>query len=232
MDEDSTDGAAPSGDSSRVLVHDFACPSPNATPLKQASKPNAPAPGPFDTDSACDPKTLLPVTLDSIAIKFVGDPIKAFGNRLFKSNGNLPTGFSEAPDLTTDIQGGKIPVKGQSSFSRVDILNTDPLIYHDTHPLPSKDLLAALVPARQILLYGEVLPYAGFLRSVFLADLPNFKWGKLVGLVTLVFPPKFAPFQDEAAFFSHCSTIKNIVNMLRSAKILNKTHNSVGGLQV
>ena len=34
--------------------------------------------------------------------------------------------------------------------------------------------------------------------------------------------PKFAPFQDEALFFPHRSTIKNIVNMLRSAKKFNK----------
>ena len=113
-------------------------------------------------------------------------------------------------------------MKGQSRFSRVDILNTDPLIYHDTHPLPPMDLLAALVPAPQILLYGDGLAYPGFLRSCSLADLPNFEWGKLVGLVTFIMLPKFSPFQDEAPFFSHRSTFKNIVNMLRSAKKLNK----------
>ena len=222
MDADSTDGTGPSGDLSEVLVHDFACPSPNATPLKQPSKPNAPASELFDTDSVRDLKTLLPVTLDSIAIKLVGNPIKALGNRLTKSNGNLPTGFPEARDLTTDVQGGKIPVKGQSCFSRVDILNTDPFFYHDTHPVPPKHLLAALVPAPQRLLYGDGLPYPGFLRSFSLADLPNVEWGRLVWLVTFIMLPKFAPFQDEALFFSHRSTIENIVNMLGSAKKSNK----------
>ena len=214
--EDGLDERPPSEHPSKVLVNAFSTPSPNATP-KKLSMPSAPAPELLDTASAHEP-AMPPQVLDSIPIELVGNPIKALGSRLFKSNGILPTGFPEVRDLTNDVKAGKIPVKGQSRFARVDILNTDPLVYHDTQPLPPKDLLAALVPAPQILLYGDGLPNPGFLRSFSLADLPNFEWGKLVGLVTFVLLPNFAPFQDEAPFFSHRSIIKNIVNMLWGAK--------------
>ena len=164
---------AQSSDPSKNLVHDFVCPSPNATALKQPSKLSAQAPELPDTDSDSEPKAPLPPAFDTIVIELVENPIKAFGSRLFKSNGNLPTRFPKAPDPMTDVHGGKIPVKGQSRFSRIDILSTNPLIYHDTHPLPPKGLLAALVPAPQILWYGDSLPYPGFLRSFSFAEFPN-----------------------------------------------------------
>ena len=159
---------------------------------------------------------------DPIPIALVINPIKALGSWSFTSNRALPTGFPEVRDVTKDVVAGKIPVRGQSCFSRVDIINTDPQVYHDALPLPPRDLLAALVPVPQILLCGDGLPYPGFLRSFLVADLPNFEWTKLIGLVTFLILPNFAPFQDGAPFFSHRTVIKNLVAMLRTAKKQNK----------
>ena len=46
----------------------------------------------------------------------------------------------------------------------------------------------------------------------------NFEWNKLIGLVSFAILPNFVPFQDEPPVFSHCTTVKQIVAMLRAAK--------------
>ena len=155
---------------------------------------------------------------DLIPIALVGNPKRTLGNRSFKSNGALPTGFPEARGLTKDVVAGKIPVRGQSCFSRVDIINTDPQEYDDALRLPPRYLFTALVPVPQILLYGDGFPYPGFLRSFSVADLPKFEWTKLIGLVTLLILPNFEPFHDEAPFFSHRTIKKKFVSMLWTAK--------------
>ena len=146
------------------------------------------------------------------------NPIRALAQRNFRPNGALPTGFPEPRDLTKDVQGGKIPVKGQNRFSKIDVLSSSPTVYHDTSPLPPTDLLSALVPTPQILLFGDGLPYSGFLQSFSIADMTNFEWQKLIGLVSFAILPSFAPFQDEPPFFSHRTIVKQIVAMLRAAK--------------
>ena len=45
---------------------------------------------------------------------------------------------------------------------------------------------------------------------------------KLIGLVTFLILPNFAPFQDEGPFFSHHTIIRTLVAMLRTAKKQNK----------
>ena len=65
---------------------------------------------------------------------------------------------------------------------------------------------------------GDGLPYSGFLRSFSIADMTNFEWPKLIGLVSFAILPSFAPFQDEPPFFSHRTIVKQIVAMLRAAK--------------
>ena len=88
--------------------------------------------------------------------------MKGLAQRSFGPQGALPTGFPEPPDITKDVKRGKVPVKGQNRFSKVGVLSTTPTIYHDTSLLPPPDLLAALNPARQILLFGDGLPYNRF----------------------------------------------------------------------
>ena len=114
--------------------------------------------------------------------------------RAFQSEGVLPNGFPEPRDVTTDVQGGKIQVRGQNRFSHVDQIATDPPLYLDTSPLPPGDLLRALVPVPQILLSGDGMPYPGFLRSLSVADMPGFDWMKLIGTTSLIILPSFARF--------------------------------------
>ena len=85
-------------------------------------------------------------------------------------------------------------------------------------PLPPPDLLPALNPAPQILLFGDGLPYNGFWKSFSIADMAHFERNKLIGLVSFAILPNFAPFQDEPPFFSHRTIVKQIVAMLRVAK--------------
>ena len=141
----------------------------------------------------------------------------------FRPRGALPTGFPEPRDLNKDVQASKIPVKGQSRFSKVDVLSSSPLVYYDTTPLPPIDLLAHLRPTPRILIYGDRLPYPGFLRSFPIADLPNFEWNKLAGLTTFVMLPSFAPFEDEPPFYSHKTVVKQIVSLMRFSRKNNKT---------
>ena len=146
------------------------------------------------------------------------NPIKALPQRSLRPQGALPTGFPEPRDLTKDVQGGNIPVKGQNCSSKIDILSSTPTVHHDTSPLPPPDLLAALVPNPQILHFGDGLPYCGFLWSFLIADMANFEWQKLIGLVFCAILPTFSPFQDEPPFLSHRTIVKQIVSMLRAAK--------------
>ena len=146
------------------------------------------------------------------------NPLKALAQRSFRPHGALPTGFPEPRDLTKEVQGGKIPVKGQNRFSKVDILSSTPTSYPDSSPLPSPDLLAALVPTPHTLLFGDGLPYRGFLRSFSIADMANFECQKLIGLFSFAILPTFVPYQDEPPFLSHRALLKQIVSMLRAAK--------------
>ena len=189
----------------------FALPSPNKTPAKHDGDKNSSSPIEEDKEPVVAPHQPMVHTLER-------NPIKALAQRTFRPQGALPTGFPEPRDITKDVQGGKIPVKGQNRFSKVDVLSTTPTIYHDTSPLPPPDLLAALNPAPQILLFGDGLPYNGFLKIFSIADLANFEWNKLIGLVSFAILPNYAPFQDEPPFFSHRTIVKQIVAMLRAAK--------------
>ena len=110
-------------------------------------------------------------------------------------------GFPETRDLGKDVLAGKVAVRRQNRYSKVVVLTPEPVIYRDTNPLPSPELLAALTPSPQILMYGDGLPYPGFLRSFSVADMPYFEWFKLIGLVTFLLLPNFAPFQDDSSFF-------------------------------
>ena len=148
-------------------------------------------------------------------IRFLKDPI-------FWPIGALPNGFLEARDLNKDTQAGKLPVKGQSRFSKIDILCPTPLTYHDTTPLPPKHLFASLNPTPQILICGDGLPYHGFLRSFSLLDLPTLEWNKLAELAILILLPSFAPFEDEPPFLSHKTIVKQLVSLLCYSKKDNK----------
>ena len=90
--------------------------------------------------------------------------------------------------------------------------------YTTTPPLPPPDLLAALNPGPQILLFGDGLPYNPFWKRFSIAEMANLEWNKLIGLVSFAILPNFAPFQDEPPFFSHRTIVKQIVTMLRAAK--------------
>ena len=166
---------------------------------------------PCDTLDAPSP----PAASFSNPITFLKDPT-------FRPVGVLPNGFPEARDLNKDAQAGKIPVKGQSRFSKIDVLCPAPLFYHDTTPLPPTSLLAALNPPPQILIYGDGIQYPGFLRSFSVADLPTLEWNKLAGLAIFVLLPSFAPFEDEPPFLSHRSIIKQLVSLLCYSKKNNK----------
>ena len=195
--------------------HAFTSPSPNHTPPKPSNMNSDKGPNEALSDVVMSPN---PESTVPQAKHLEHNPIKALAQRSFRPQGALPTGFPEPRDLTKDVQGGKIPVKGQNRFSKIDILSSTPTVYHDTSPLPPPDLLAALVPTPQILLFGDGLPYRGFLRSFSIADMANFEWQKLIGLVSFAILPTFSPFQDEPPFFSHRTIVKQIVSMLRAAK--------------
>ena len=100
------------------------------------------APSPIDEDNEPVVTTHHPVVHS-----LERNPIKALAQRSFRPQGALPTGFPEPCDITKDVQGGKLLVKGQNRFFKVDALSTTPTVYHDTSPLPPPDLLAALRPA-------------------------------------------------------------------------------------
>ena len=196
------------------IRHAFTSPSPKKTPITPQRLPHQLEPGAQDDmemQASVDPLLAQQMALEK-------NPIRALAQRNFWPNRALSTGFPEPRDLTKDVQGGKIPVKGQNRFSKIDVLSSSPTVYHDTSPLPPTDLLSALVPTPQILLFGDGLPYSGFLRSFSIADMTNFEWPKLIGLVSFAILPSFAPFQDEPPFFSHRTIVKQIVAMLRAAK--------------
>ena len=204
---------------SKVLLPTFTGSSPNVTPVERnPAARSTPAPESFEHESAVLSHKDLRPDDDPIRIALVGNSIKGLGNRSFKSNGALPTGFPKARHVIKDVVAGKIPVRGQSRFCRVDIRNTDPQVYHDALPLPPRDLLAALVPLPQILLYRDGLPYPKFLRSFSVANLLNSEWTKLIGPMTFLILPNVAPFQDEAPFLSHRTIIRIFVAMLQTAK--------------
>ena len=196
------------------IRHAFTSPSANKTPIAPQRLPHQSEPGAQDDtemQASVGPLPAQQMTLER-------NPIRALAQRGFRPNGALPTGFPEPRDLTKDVQGGKILVKGQTRFSKIDVLSSSPTVHHDTSPLPPTDLLSALVPTPQILLFGDGLPYSGFLRSFSIADMATFEWQKLIGLVSFAILPSFAAFQDEPPFFSHRTVVKQIVAMLRAAK--------------
>ena len=198
------------GDSRRA----FALPSPKKTPVKHSDGKDV-APSPNDEDNEPVVTTHHPVVHS-----LERNPIKALAQRSFRPQGALPTAFPEPRDITKDVHGGKVPVKGQNRFSKVDVLSTTPTVYHDPFPLPPPDLLAALNPAPQILSFGDGLPCNGLLKRFSIAEVADFEWNKLIGLFSFAILPNIAPFQDEPPFFSHRTIVKQIVAMLRAAKKL------------
>ena len=129
------------------------------------------APMPHDTrppklDALTDIAPRAPLLLPT-------DPVRVITNPIFRPHSTLPTGLRETRDLSKDVQAGEIPIRGQSRFSKVDILSSSPLVYHDASPLPPPSLLASLSPAPQVLVYGDGHPYNGFLRSFSIAHLPS-----------------------------------------------------------
>ena len=91
--------------------------------------------------------------------------------------------------------------------------------YHTTAPKKSFSLAQ---PHTSNLIYGDGLPYHGFLRSFSLADLPTLEWNKLGGLAIFILMPSFAPFEDEPPFLSHKTIVKQLVSLLRYSKKNNK----------
>ena len=151
------------------------------------------------------------------------NPITYLKESIFRPIGALPNGFPEARDLNKDTQAGKLPVKGQSRFSEIDILCSTPLTYHNTTPLPPKNLLALLNPTPQILIYGDSLPYHGFFCSFSLADLPTLEWNKLAGLAIFNLLPFLCTLlRDEPPFLSQKTIVKQLVSLLRCSKKKNK----------
>ena len=146
---------------------------PSKTPVPLAVRPAEPEPEPESCFRA--PATRLPAS-----------PIHVISNPFLGLTGRCLRVFAEPRDLSKDVQAGKIPVPGQSRFSRVDVLTPAPLAYHDTTPLPPPCLLASLNPVPQILLYGDGLPYTGFLRSFSIADWASMEWTKCIGLTIFV----------------------------------------------
>ena len=140
----------------------------------------------------------------------------------FSPHRALPNGFPEAPDLSAELHAKNLPIRGQSRFSRVDLVSSDTPLYLDSTPLPPADLLRSLTLPPKIVLSGDGLLYPGFLRTLAIADVRGLDWAKLIGLVTLLLLPGFSPFQVEGPFLAHKTYIKNKVNMLREAKKQNK----------
>ena len=162
--------------------------------------------GPPKLDALTDIEPLAPLLLPK-------DPVRVITNPIF-----LPSGFPETRDLSRDVQAGEIPVRGQSHFSKVDILSSSPLVYHDASPLPPPSLLASLSPASQVLVYGDGHPCDGFLRSFYIADLPSMEWNKLAGLTVFVMLPSFSLFDDEPPFYSHKTIVKQPISLPRFSK--------------
>ena len=91
--------------------------------------------------------------------------------------------------------------------------------YTTTRPhCPHPTYLRLSTPPRKSSFLETACPTTGFRKGFFIADMPNFEWNKLIGLVSFAILPNFAPFQDEPPFFSHRTIVKQIVAMLRAAK--------------
>ena len=137
------------------IRHAFTSPSPNKTPITSQRLPHPSEPGAQDDMEMQELVDPLPAQQRDLE----RNAIRALAQRNFRPNRALPTSFPEPRNLTKDVQGGKIPVKGQNRFSKIDVLSCSPTVYHDTSPLPPTDLLSALVPTPQILLFGNEGPY-------------------------------------------------------------------------
>ena len=187
--------------------------------LRSAFAPPAPlSVAPF-ASSQCGDGKISPVASMSFT-PLPSIPIKRA--KLFLPHGALPNGFTKARDLTAEVNANKLAVRGQSRFSRTDLVSSDAPLYLDSTPLPPADLSRSLTHPRQILLSGDGLPYPGFLRTLSIADIHGLDLSKLIGLVSFLLLPAFSPFQDEGPFLAHKTCVKNVVNMLRDAKKQNK----------
>ena len=187
--------------------------------LRSAFAPPAPFSVAPTRSSQCGDGRRSPVASMSFT-PLPSNPIKRA--KLFLPHGALPNGFPEARDLTADVNANKLAVRGQSRFSRMDLVSSDPPLYLDSTPLPPAGLLRSLTPPPQILLNGDGLPYPGFLRTLSIADIHGLDWSKLIGLVSFLLLPAFSLFQDEGPFLAHKTYVKNVVNMPRDAKKQNK----------
>ena len=186
--------------------------------LRHAFAPLAPLSVAPSAPSQCGEDRISPVASLSFA-PLPSNPIKRA--KSFSPHGALPNRFPEARDLSAEVNANKLAIRGQSRFSRINLISSDPPLYLDSTPLLPADLLRSLAPPPQILLSGDGLPYPG-LRTLSIADIHGLDWTKLIGLVSFRLLPAFSPFQDEGRFLAHKTYVKNIVNMLREAKKQNK----------
>ena len=183
--------------------------------LRSAFAPPAPLIVAPSASSQCGDGKISPVASMSFTL-LPSNPIKRA--KLFLPHGALPNGFAKTRDLTAEVKANKLAVRGQSRFSRIDLVSSDPPLYLDSTPLPPADLLRSLTPPPQVLLSGDGLPYPGFLRTLSIADIHGLDWSKLIGLVSFLILPALSPFQDEEPFLAHKTYVKNVVDMLRDAK--------------
>ena len=123
--------------------------------LRSAFAPPAPLSVAPTASDQCGDGRISPVASLSFT-PLPSNPIKRA--KLFLPHGALPIGFPEARDLTADLNANKLAVHGQSRFSRIDLVSSDPPLYLDSTPLPHADLLRSLTPPPQILLSGDGLP--------------------------------------------------------------------------
>ena len=111
--------------------------------LRSAFAPPAPLSVAPSASSQCgDGKISLVASMSFTPLP--SNPIKR--PKLFLPHGALPNGFPKARDLTAEVNANKLAVRGQSRFSRIDLVSSDPPLYLDSTPLPPADLLRSLTP--------------------------------------------------------------------------------------
>ena len=101
--------------------------------LRSAFAPPAPLSVAPSASSQCGDGRISPVASMSFA-PLPSNPIKPA--KLFLPQGALPNGFPEARDLTAGVNTNKWGVRGQSRFSRIDLVSGDSPVYLGSTPLP------------------------------------------------------------------------------------------------
>ena len=90
---------------------------------RSASAPPAPLSFAASASSQCGDGRISPVASMSSTL-LPSNPIK--DAKLFLPHGALPNGFLEARDLTAEVNANKLAMHGQSRFSRIDLVSSDP----------------------------------------------------------------------------------------------------------